>query len=75
MQITNATRVPCADRVEWEAEGQTTSSDDEIPMTAADRAEPGARVPLAEQIWTCQERWHMELPEKGAVSLATMHSR
>lgn len=60
------------DREEWEAE-YTSSSDDELPMTDADRAVKGARVKLSEQIKTCQARWWAELPDSGAVSLATMH--
>jgi hypothetical protein len=44
------------DREEWEAE-YTSSSDDELPMTDADRAVPGARVKLSEQIKTCSARW------------------
>jgi hypothetical protein len=59
-------------REEWEAE-YTSSSDDELPMTDADRAVKGARVKLSEQIKTCQARWWAELPDSGAVSLATMH--
>ena len=43
-------------KAEWEAE-YTSSSDEEIPMTAADRAEKGARVPLSEQIEACLGRW------------------
>jgi hypothetical protein len=67
--------VTMADAEEWEAEGGTTSDsdDDDEKFTAADRAIAGARVPLAEQIHACQRRWWTDLPEKGAVSLATMH--
>ena len=70
------------------------SSDETDSETAADRAEPGAHVPLSKQIAACHRRWQwevtsqasaapfrnlsdgclwMQLPEKGAVSLATQH--
>ena len=52
---------------------ETGSSDETDSETAADRAEPGARVPLSKQIAACHRRWQWELPEKGAVSLATQH--
>lgn len=41
-------RAAVADEQEWEAE--SSSSSDELPMTAADRGEPGARTPLSEQV-------------------------
>eukprot|EP01048_Picozoa_sp_COSAG05_P005031 COSAG05_NODE_289_length_12065_cov_9.271519_8_plen_222_part_00 len=65
------------DSEEWANECESTSdessSEEEIPMTDADNAIPGARVPLAEQIEVCQRRWWADLPDKGAVSRATMH--
>eukprot|EP01051_Picozoa_sp_SAG22_P012775 SAG22_NODE_1360_length_4622_cov_2.212912_4_plen_54_part_00 len=42
-------------------------------MTAADRGEDGARVPLAEQVETCNLRWGRDLPDTGAVSKSTRH--
>ena len=65
------------DSEDWANECETTSdessSEEEIPMTDADNAIPGARVPLSEQISVCQRRWWADLPDKGAVSRATMH--
>ena len=57
------------------------SSDGELE-TPADRAGPSirgvlsahwTRVPLGRQIAACNRRWQLELPLRGAVSLATQH--
>ena len=51
-----------ADGCSSSAQGSSSESESE---TAADRAEPGARVPLSQQIAACHRRWQWELPEKG----------
>jgi hypothetical protein len=44
-------------KAEREMTSDESSSEEEIPMTDADNAVPGARVPLGEQIAVCQRRW------------------
>jgi hypothetical protein len=64
----------------------TSSSSDDLSdgemETPADRAGPSVRgalsahwtrVPLSRQIAACHRRWQLELPLRGAVSLATQH--
>jgi hypothetical protein len=62
-------------------ESSEDSSDGELE-TPADRAGPSirgvlsahwTRVPLGRQIAACNRRWQLELPQRGAVSLATQH--
>ena len=66
--------------VDTDTESDSGSSDydaSESSETDADRdlVRTGGRppVPLARQILVCNRRWQWELPEKGAVSLATQH--
>ena len=44
-----------------------------LPLSDADAGVQGARVPLSQQVAICVSRWHQQLPEFGAVSLAEMH--